>query len=229
MISTKALARVAGFLYLLVAVAGGFAESVRTSVVVEGSSSATAANVINHLALFRAAFIADLFDSLCFLGVGIALYALLRHVNPSIAVAMLVTNAVSVAIQAMNMLNHASALLAATAPGSSSLVLSDLELHRLGYLVAQIFFGAYLVPLGYLVYRSGYFPRVFGAILMVGSAGYLAGVAVTFATPTLQSGLAVDFGMVGGLAEIAFLLWLLVKGADGREREPGAAAVPQPA
>lgn len=221
--STKGLARVGGLLYLAVAVGGGFSEYVRSSSTVRGDAAATAANVASHATLFQVAFATDLADFVLFLGVGLVMYVIFRPINAPIALAMLVINAVSVAIQALNMLNHAGALLVATDPvltaglsvaGSQAAVLMLLEMHRVGYLVAQIFFGLYLLPLGYLVYRSAYFPKALGAVLMTGCAGYVAGVAVSLASPELDSSLATGFGLIGGLAESIFLIWLLIKGAN---------------
>jgi hypothetical protein len=225
--TTKNFARVGGLLYLAVAIAGGFSEYVRTSNTVSGDAAATAANVVSHATLFQLAFAADLADLPLFLAVGIVMYVLFRPVNAPIALGMLVLNAVSVPIQALNMLNHAGALLVATQPqftsvGSPALVLLLLDLHRVGYLVAQIFFGLYLLPLGYLVYRSGYLPRSLGLILILGSVGYVVGVAVSFAAVGFESGVATYLGVVGGVAELIFLLWLLVRGVDRHEsiREP---------
>ncbi len=223
--TNSTLARIAGFLYLIVAVAGGFAEYTRTSLTVTGDAAATAANVARNATLFRAAFAVDLLDEAAFVVVGLLLYALLRAVNPRVALAMLLLNAAGAVLQAANMLNHVAALLVATdgryTAGLSStaihgLVLFFLELHRQGYFVAQIFFGGYLLPLGYLVYRSGMFPRALGIILALGGAAYLAGVAADVVSPGFQTGLATPFGVAGGLAETAFLLWLLIAGA----REP---------
>lgn len=222
MTSTKTLARIAGLLYLIVAVGGAFSELfVRSSVKVPGDAAATAANIVQHATLFRIGFVTDLVDFTCFLGVGLVLYAILKQVNPEIALAMLVINAVSVAIQALNMLNHVGALLIATDPrftaglsseASHSLVVLLLEMHRQGYLIAQIFFGLYLLPLGYLVYRSGFFPKALGIILMIGCAGYLANVVAVWISPAFQSSVAIYFGMLGGVAELLFLLWLLIIG-----------------
>ncbi|MBV8194602.1 MAG: DUF4386 domain-containing protein [Candidatus Dormibacteraeota bacterium] len=212
----------AGGMYLVVAVFGGFAQYTRSSALVAGDPQATAANVSAHATQFQIAFAADLAALPFFLGVGLILYVILRPVNRPIALAMLVINAVSVAIQAINMLNHAAALMVATDPGLTaglsstsvqSLVLGLLQMHQVGYLIAQIFFGLYLLPLGYLVYRSGYFPKAIGPILALGSVGYLIGVAISFASPRFDSSVATYFGLVGGLAEMAFLLWLLIKGA----------------
>jgi hypothetical protein len=216
MLSTNSLARIAGVLYLAVAIGGAFAEfGARGSVKVAGDAAATAANIAQHSVLFRAGLVADVVDLVCFLEVGLVLYALLKHVNPNVALAMLVLNAVSVAIQSLNMLNHAGALLVATDPTFASLrseALFLLELHHDGYLIAQVFFGLYLLPLGYLVFKSGMFPRALGVALMVGSAGYLLGI------------LASSVAMVGGLAELAFLMWLLVRGVSGKEATRWATA-----
>ena len=214
--STKNLARVGGVLYLAVAVAGGFSEYVRTSTTVAGDPAATAANVAGHATLFQVAFATDLADLPLFLAVGVILYVVLRPVNPAVAIAMLVLNAVSVPVQALNMLSHAGALLVATngsfGVGGPAAVLFLLDMHRIGYLIAQIFFGLYLLPLGYLVYRSGSVPKALGLILVAGSAGYLAGVGASFAAAGFQSGVATYLGLVGGLAELVFLVWLVTKG-----------------
>ena len=213
--STKTLARIAGALYLLVAIGGGFAQAVRLSVRVSGDAAATAAQIAQHATLFRIALGADLLDFVAFLGVGLVLYGLLKAVSAQMALAMLVINAVSVAMQAINMALHAAVLMVATAPayGMTSSALFFLDLHQQGYLVSQVFFGLYLLPLGYLIYRSAMFPRVLGIVLMLGCGGYLGGVAASYLSPTLESSIATYFGLVGGLAELAFLLWLLVFGA----------------
>ncbi len=221
MTSSNRLARSAGVLYLLVAVGGGFAESVRSSVRVPGDAAATAANIVQHATLFRAGFAADLIDFACFLGVGLVLYVILKPVNGPIATAMLTINAVSVAMQALNMLNQLGALLVATDPtytagmtpaAAQGLVMLLVDLQHQGYVIAQIFFGGYLLPLGYLVYRSGFFPKAIGILLMIGAVGYVAGVVANFVAPAYN--LAIYPALVGGLAELVFLLWLLVMGAQ---------------
>jgi hypothetical protein len=219
MFSRNRLARAAGLLYLVVALGGGFAESVRSSVRVPGDAAATAAGIAQHATLFRAGFAADLIDFTCFLGVGLILYALLKPVSGPIAVSMLVINAVSVAMQALNLLNQLGALLVATDPAytagmgsaaANDLALLLLDLQHQGYVISQVFFGLYLLPLGYLVYRSGWFPRPLGVALMFGAGGYVAGVAANFVAP--GSSLAIYPALIGGLAELLFLLWLLARG-----------------
>jgi hypothetical protein len=164
------------------------------------------------MTLFRIGFATDLADLPMFLAVAIVMYVIFRPVNAPIAMAMLVLNAVSAPIQGLNMLNQAGAMLLASDPSSAAQVLFLLDLHRIGYLIAQIFFGLYLLPLGYLVYRSGFMPKILGWVLMVGSAAYVAGVAVAFAGQGFESSLATSFGLIGGFAELIFLSWLLIRG-----------------
>ena len=221
MSSTKTLARLAGAFYLLVAIGGGFAQAVRVSVRVAGDPAATAARIAEHAALFRAALAADLLDFVFFMCVGLALYRLLQTVSSQAALAMLVINAISVAMQAINMTTHAAALLVATTPaygaGTPSALLF-LDLHQQGYIASQVFFGLYLLPLAYLVYRSTLFPKALGIVLAVGCAGYLGGVAATYLSPTLDSSVATYLGLAGGLAESAWLLWLLIVGTSVRNQ-----------
>lgn len=221
---TRTLSRVAGLLYLVVGIGGAFSEYVRSSVTVSGDAAATAARIVDHVTLFRTGIATDLIDFVSFLAVGLILYALLKPVSPGWAMAMLVINAVSVAMQALNMVNQVGALLVATDPayGSGTSALLFLELHRQGYLIAQIFFGGYLLPLGYLVYRSAMFPKVLGAVLMIGSGGYVLGIAATYLSSTLESSVALYFGLVGGLAEVVFLLWLLAAGAKAPKESANA-------
>jgi hypothetical protein len=169
MISQRTLARIAGSLYLVVAVGGGFAELlVRSSIVEPGNAAATADNIRASATLFRAGFVADLVQATFFLLTAMALYLLLRHVHELVARAMVVFVAVSVAIICLNLLNQWVTLQVATGEGlatalgpagSDALTGLFADMHRGGYLIAQMFFGLWLLPLGYLVLRSGWFQR----------------------------------------------------------------------
>jgi len=217
------LARLAGALYLVLALCGGFSELVvRANVRVPSDATATADNVRASAALFRLGFVTDLVNITCFVLLGFALYVLLAPVNRRVAATFVVMVAVAAAIMGANLINHIGALLVATDPtyatalGASTadaVVRLFLDLHAHGYLIAQIFFGLWLLPLGYLVYRSGYFPRLLGVLLMLGCVGYLADLLVIYASPGFESSLSTLLVMPAAVAEFAFLLWLLVKGA----------------
>lgn len=201
-------ARLAGLLYLVVAVCGGFAELAVRSTIAAANDIPGALR--DGAELMKVAFAADLVAFTCFLLVGIALYGLFEHVHRTAAVAMLTMNAVSVALQSANLVNHAGAAFAAQR-GADDLAVLFLDLHGVGYLVAQVFFGGWLIPLGYLVVRSGMVPALFGYALVIGGVGYLVGLSVELVAPGAES-VILALGLLGGLSEIAFLGWLLVRG-----------------
>jgi hypothetical protein len=178
--------------------------------------------------LFRIGFVSDVVGIAFLLLLGIALYVLLAPVHRRVAASFLLLNAIAVAVMSVNMLNHFGALTVATdqtyraalgAAAADALVLLFLDMHHNGYLVAQIFFGGWLLPLGYVVYRSGYFPRVIGIGLMIGCIAYIAELAATYLSPTFDSSAVLFLTMPAALAEISFCLWLLVKGANVRPQQ----------
>lgn len=229
MMSNNRLARLAGALYLILAAAGGFSELyVRVSARIPGDSAATAERIRAAGTLFGVALVTDLVSITCFLLLAFVLYLLLSPVNSKIAATLVIFVAIAVAIMSLNMINHAGALAMARDPtyatalgveSTDALALLFLDLHRQGHLIAQIFFGLWLLPLGYLVYKSGYFPRVLGIMLMIGCFGYLGDLVAISFSPGLESSLSPYLGLPAGLAEIAFLLWLLVKGAREVRRD----------
>jgi Domain of unknown function (DUF4386) len=222
MTSEKRLARIAGVLYLVVAVCGGFSELyVRAGVKVPGDAAATAANIATSATLFRIGALTDLVNLVCFLVLALILYGLLKPVGAKAALAMLVFNAVSVAVMTANLVNHLGALLTATsedyagafgASSSAALATLFLDLHAQGYLLAGIFFGLWLLPLGYLLVSSGAAPRALGVLLMVGSLGYVADAVANVLFPTGAPTLTPVLVLPSALAEVALILWLLAKG-----------------
>lgn len=226
--SSKRLARVAGLLYLIVAIFGGFSELyVRSSVKVAGDAAATAENIAAAATLMRVGFVADLVNIACFLVLALVLYRLLKHVSAGAAVTMLVFTAVSVAVMTFNMVNHLGAIEAATNPdfptsfGGSSDTLATwfLEMHSYGYLVAGVFFGLWLLPLGYMLFRSGYAPRALATLVMVGSLGYVADVIASALIPSAPEAMRAILVMPSVIAELSLIVWLMAKGLRTPERD----------
>jgi Domain of unknown function (DUF4386) len=189
--TTRRLARVAGGLYLAVAVFAVLAVSVRSSVIAPDAAT-TADNLRASATLFRLGFVGDLVQATCFLLTAMALYLLLRHVNRHVAAAMVTFVAVSVAIQCLNLLNQFVALSVATGEdyarvfgpaGADALTMLFADMHDAGFLIAQLFFGLWLLPLGYLVRKSGYVPKVLGLLLAAGGVGYLVDLVARFLAP----------------------------------------------
>jgi hypothetical protein len=205
---------------------------VRPAVRVAGDATATARNIATNAELFRAAFAIELVGIVSFVLVALVLYALLKSVDSTLALAMVAFVSVGAAVMAVNMLNHAAALLFAThavypaalgPQASDGLALLALDLHGIGVLIAQIFFGLWLLPLGYLVYKSGGFPRAIGGFLMAGCFFYLAGLLVAFLLPGPGRDLVPMVSMPAGIAELLFAGWLFFRGMKVREREVTAA------
>ena len=207
-------ARLAGAFYLVVGIGAGWSQLVvRRGLDVDGDPAQTAQAIRDHAAAMRLAFAADLTAFTCFMVTALLLFALFRHVELDLAVGFLVPAAIAVVIQSVSMVLHGGALLVATGswPGSDETAVLLLDMHTLSNTIAQIFFGLWLLPLGSVVIRSGYVPKVLGYLLVVGGLGYLIDILVQF-TVGADPDTTLVFSSVGGLAEVVFLLWLLVRG-----------------
>lgn len=219
---TRRLARLAGLLYLVVLVTGAPPELlVRVPIAGEEGATAIAGAIRDGADLFRLAAFSDLSNMVAFLGVALVLYGLLRRVHAGAARAMLAFNAVSVAIMALNTVNHVAAWWFATNDGvraslgaeaADGLAASFIEFHSIGFSIAEIFFGLWLFPLGWMLWRTRAVPRPIAGLLMVGTVGYLANVAATFLSPDLTTSLTPVLTTPPAVAETALLVWLLVKG-----------------
>ena len=193
--SPKRLARIAGVLYLGVAITGGFAEGfVEPRMYVAGNAAATAGNVVANSGLVRMAVVAELLDYIFLVFLAMTLYILLKHVHKSVARAMLVFVALAAAIVSLNAVFLFEGLQVATdssyeavfgTAGSNALVLLLLDLQHYGLLIGQVYFGLWLVPLGYLAYRSGMFPKALGVVLVVAGVCYLVDLFVAFLAPDI--------------------------------------------
>lgn len=210
----------AGILYLLLLFGSGFAEITRTSLIVDQNAAATAANILANEALFKASFISDLIGQTAFLLLGLALYKLFSPVNKGHALVMALFVAVSVPMAMLNQLNQFAALhllsgidyLQTMTPAQlTSQAMFFLELRQYGVYITGIFWGLWLFPFGYLVYRSGCYPKVIGVLLMGGCFGYLIDFLVRFLLPGhpefAYPGLA-----VATVAELSAIVMLLFYG-----------------
>lgn len=234
--SPKRLARIAGVLYLLVAICGGFAEGfVYPKLYIAGDASATAANLMANPGLARLGVVADLLDQTFFVFLALSLYLLLKHVNKNVARAMVVLVILAAAITCLNVVFEYEGLRVATGavdastlatPGSNALVLMLLDAQHYGILVAQVFFGLWLAPLGYLAFRSGWFPKPLGVALAVATVSYLVDVFVAFLLPTVAPGIHGYLGIVPAIAEVSMMVFLLIFGIRVSRRQRRDAVVP---
>ncbi len=218
----KNLARVAGVLYLIMIVCGMAAQLIRGSLIVPGNGAVTAGNIVASESLFRVAFVSDLFMATGFLLFAWALYVLLKPVNKNIALLFVLLATASVAILCLNLLNQFAILILLNDAGFlaafgavplNALVMLFAGLQYYGYYIAQISFGLWLVPLGYLVIKSGFLPRILGILLIIATLGHLSGFFAAFLLPGYES-----FADLVAVLEIPFGLWLLAKGVQGKRQ-----------
>lgn len=233
--SPKRLARIAGLLYLLVGLFGGFAEGfIEPKMYVAGNAVATAHNVVANAGLVRLGVVADLLDPTIFVFLAMTLYVLLNHVNKSVARAMVILVAISTGIACLNSVFEFEGLRVATdgayaaalgTGGSNALVMLLLDTQHYGLLIDQIFFGLWLAPLGYLVYRSGLFPKALGVTLILGAACYIVDVLTLFLVPDFGQRIASFIVIPSAIAEIWTVGYLLVIGVrPPKPRQAGAGA-----
>lgn len=213
----RTLARTAGIAYLLLCILGGWAElSVRAGIHVPDDAATTVQNLTADATMFRLALVADIAMATAFVVVGVLLFRLLRHVNRPAAGAMVAFVTVGAGMMLTNLLLHQAALMVATDPTyatlrSDELVLLLLDLHQSGYTLAGIFFGLWLLPLGYLAYRSGLFPRSLGALLAVAGGSHIIRTLVVFGFPDLPA-VVPTILTAATLAEFWLVAYLLIKG-----------------
>ena len=96
--------------------------------------------------------------------------------------------------------------------GSNALVLLLLDMQHYGFLIAQIFFGLWLVPMGYLAYKSGMFPKALGVVLIVGGVCYLVDMLAAFLVPDLGKQIHGFLAIPPTIAEVWMVGYLLIKG-----------------
>ncbi|WP_018352607.1 DUF4386 domain-containing protein [Longispora albida] len=215
------IAKITGVLYLLVALLSAFAHfAVRGTIHVPGDAAATARNVAEHATLLRFGFAADLTQATLMIFVGFGFCRLLGHVSRNAARLLMLFVAAASATMALNLVHQSGALLVATGPsyatafgkaGSDALVLLLLDLNAYGFLIAQIFFALWLAPLGYLAYRSGFFPKTLGVVLGIGCLGYLTDMYTRFLVPGIGAEVSPFAIVPAAVAELWLLGYVLVK------------------
>ena len=222
MSSTKNPGRFAGLLYVLVSIPGIFAlVYVPSKLIVDGNATVTANNIVAHEMLFRVGIACNLISQILFMWVALALYDLLKGVNRRHASLMLGLIVVSLPIMLLNELNAIAALILVRGadflslfekPQRDALAMLFLNLHGYGFDIVAIFWGLWLFPLGLLVYRSGFIPRILGILLMLN--------CFTFPVNSFTSLLLPQYGDIVSrwvkpfsFAELMFMFWLVVMGA----------------
>jgi hypothetical protein len=219
--SPRLEARIAGALYLLVILLGGFAEvAVRQGLVTPDNPGATARAIMAHEGLFRLGFAAEMLTNVIAIPLTLIFYRLLAPAGRFwvlLAVALDLTqntvNAVNAWMQfaPLTLLSGSPDLAAIPAPELAALARLALKWHDVGFSIGLTFFGLALVIYGAVMFRSGFFPRLLGVLYGLAGACYLLNSYAFFMAPSLQSPVILLPCLVG---EGALALWLLVVGVN---------------
>ena len=210
--SIKRTAKIAGFLYLSMIPLGVMGLIyIPETLLVSGDIMTTIANIKENEMLFRLGIVSALLVQLVQIALVVTLYKLLKPVNGFYAKLMVIFALCAVPIAMLNEINFGAVLfLVHSAEQSPLLIELFLYIHEYGVYIAQIFWGLWLFPMGYLVYKSNYIPKFIGVLLMIGCFGYLADSFIFFLYPEF----GFEFSAFLFWGEVALPLWLVFRGID---------------
>jgi hypothetical protein len=223
MVSTQKSARIAGGLYLLVAILAIFVQFyIPAQLIVPGDAGTTANKIIAAEGLFRLGIAGELVVLLAEIILTVILYQLLKPVSQSLSLVAAISRLTMTAIHGVNLLSHflvlllvsGAAYLTVFVPAQlNALVMLFLNAYSYGYTIGIVFFTLHTLILGYLIFKSGYFPKILGILFLIASLGYLVDSFSHVLIPNYKTG-PVYLALPIAIAEIAFPLWLLIKGVN---------------
>jgi hypothetical protein len=226
--SPRKTARMAGSFYLIFILTTVLATYIRSSIIVSGDAAATANNILGSEFLFRIGFVTELVSAVFFLLAAWGLYVLLRPVNRNLSLLFLLLNLGGVAVECINALNLFAAIQVLSGASYLSvfqtsqlqaMAMSFLNLYTNGFLIAQIFFSAWLLPLGYLIYKSRFLPSFLGLLVILDFFGNMSWFLQGFLFPGYGI-LAYPGNAISFIAEISLTLWLLIMAVKEQKPQP---------
>jgi hypothetical protein len=222
--SPQLYARTGGALYLAIIVLGGFAEGfVANKLVAAGDAAATAQNILASPELWRLSVAADFIVVLCAVPLLWIEYLLLRPVDKNLVLLAVFLNLLSLAVEAISKL---FLLLVMPTLGSADFlkafepqqlqILANLALrsHDTAFNIALIFFGFACIVNGYLIFKSGYFPKLIGLLMQLAGICYLVACFAALFAPAFADLITPAILLPPLIGEASFCLWLLIKGVD---------------
>ncbi|MGE5861317.1 MAG: DUF4386 domain-containing protein [Ignavibacteria bacterium] len=225
--SNKKTARTAGCWYLALAITSGFGLLFVPSTVIEpGNAEATANNIVASELLYRFGILSTLVGQVSGIFLVLTLYRLFKDVDKKYALLMVSLVVVAVPIVFLNTLNQIAPLLLLNggeylkvfeARQLQAQAMLFLDLYDHGISVVQIFWGLWLFPFGYLVFKSGFIPKIFGVLLIIACFGYMADSFNTLLFPDSREIASVFAAAAGSVGEFSIILWLLIKGVKDHQ------------
>ncbi len=218
----------AGFWYVVLIPLGFFAVAyIPSFLLIPGDIATTVTNIADSASLFRLAMVSTILMNIVTIIIVVLLYRLLKSSGLIMALLMLTTMLFGAVISTLNELNNFAALVLSSAeatavfttPQIHYLVGLFLDMHKHGAHIAAIFWGIWLFPLGYLIIKGNYMPKIIGILLVVAGIGYVVDSLMLFLAPQFTITLS-DYTFVG---ELALAFWLLIKGVNTGQIENDAA------
>jgi len=220
--SIQQTARFAGVLYLVITVAAMVAHFYMPSqIIIPEDAAATVNNIKGSAALLRLGGVgSELVILLSELILAIVLYVLLKPVNKTLSLIAAVSRLIMTTIHGFNLINYFFVLILVSGAGFlssfdagqiNSLVMLFLEAHSYGFTIGIAFLTIHVLVLGYLIFKSGYFPKILGVLFIAAGAGYLIDSFALLLSASYKTTPGIIAATIA-IAEIAFPLWLLIKG-----------------
>ena len=224
--SLKKTARVAGILYIIMDVFMIFGGMyVDSKIYVPGDAVATASNILAFEWLFRLGFVSNLVGLILQLFLVHVLYELFKSVEKGQARLMVIFTVAGVSVAFLNTLNQYAPILLLSGAGHLSafnpaqlqtLAMVFFDMYEHGIMIDEIFWGLWLIPLGLLVYKSGFVPKVLGVLLIIGCFGHLISFLSVFLFPGYST-ILTPIAETIMLGELPIFLWLLIKGVKDQQ------------
>jgi hypothetical protein len=223
--TNKSIARNAGLIYLIVVISGIFSLMyVPTQLIDFNNAAATYQNIQSHELLFRLGILGNVICYLAFMILPFALYKLLKNIHPNMAKGMVILVLIGIPVAFVN-LQHKFAVLSML---NNEYLFADIPLNQLqqqllislqnfnnGINVLSVFWGLWLFPFGWLVFKSGFLPKLLGILLMLGCMSYLIDFSVWLLLPEYSSsGISTFVMLPASIGEIGICLWLLIVGVS---------------
>lgn len=224
----KKTARAAGLLYLLMGITGAFGMLYVPSQLISADAATTATSIATNELLFRLGILSQLLCQLLFIFLALVLFRLFQDINRNAATTLLILVAVSVPVAFLNTFNQAAALvwvnntdlLKAFEPEElHSLMMGFIRLHEHGIYMVELFWGLWLFPFGYLVYHSGFIPKILGILLIINCFAYLVESITALIVPEIREAISSILMIPMSVGELGILLWLLIIGVRRRKTE----------
>lgn len=224
--SPQIYARIGGILYLMIIIAGALGEIfIRGKLIVSGDAIATASNIMASQSLWRTGIVGDIMMHVFDIPLMLVFYVLLKPVNKNLAGLAVLFNLIQTAVLVANALNllmplfllgNAEYLKVFEPNQLDTLTYLFLKLYDYGFGIGLIFFAFTCFVLGYLIFRSGYFPRILGVLMAIAGLSYLTNSFTLLLAPA-YAGRIFPVLVLALIGELSLCLWLLVKGVNEQQ------------